>query len=64
MKSYQTFMCFLHIRCSQLFVLLFLIEYLISREWDYLAPNIGVRVRFWVRVRIGDRVRVRVRVGV
>ena len=32
MKSYQNFMCFLHIRCSRLFVLIFLIEYLISRS--------------------------------
>ena len=33
MKSYQTFMCFLHIKCSQRFVFLFLIEYLISMSW-------------------------------
>ena len=43
------FMCFLYIRYLRLFA-----------EWDYLAPNIRVRVRFWVRVWVWARVRDRV----
>ena len=35
MKSYQTFMCFLHIRFSPLFELLFLIAYLISPGYTF-----------------------------
>ena len=42
MKSYQTPICFLHIRCSRLFVFLFLIEYLISRSWLCLRSMCSV----------------------
>ena len=41
-NSYQTFMSFLQKRCSRLFVLLFLIEYLISRSWLCLRSMYSV----------------------
>ena len=42
MKSYQKYMCFLHIRCLRLFVFLFLIEYPISRSWLCLRSMCSV----------------------
>ena len=45
MKSYQKFMCFLHIRCSRLFVFFFPIEYFIfQRAGAFSQP--GPLVRF------------------